>query len=213
MALMVLVILETVGLWFVMHKLVIPENRMSAALWAYHFSIFGTMVTLFQVPFNALIIAHEKMNIYAYVSLVSVILKLAAVFLLKIGNFDKLKLYSVLIFLVTVITALVYLVYCRKKFPETAVSFIWDKQLYKKLLSFSFLDLYTSITGMGAVQGLNIMLNMFFGVSVNAARAIAMNVKAFTFRSNAQGCTAVHGLVSAHSSCSPGAATSPHRAR
>ncbi len=176
-ALIVLVLAETAGLWVVMHKLVIPDERMSAALWAFHFSVAATMVSLTQVPYNAMIIAHERMNIYAYISLFNVFLKLIIVYLLTIGDFDKLKLYSLLMFIVSVVTALAYRFYCIRKFDETTISFSWDKDLYKKMFVFSGWALYSNIGASASVQGVNVLLNMFFGPAVNAARAIAVSVQ------------------------------------
>jgi len=172
-AFVVFLLAETVGLWFLTHKLVIPEERMSAALWVYQFSILATMVTLTQVPYNALIVAHEKMNVYAYVSILEVTLKLVIVYLLVIGDFDKLKLYAILVFLVSLTIALIYRFYCNKKYAESSLSFNWDKPLYKKLFSFSIWELYGGFAIMGMGQGLNMLLNLFFGPAVNAARGIA----------------------------------------
>jgi O-antigen/teichoic acid export membrane protein len=176
-AIVVVLIAETLGLWFVSNQLVIPVERMGAALWAYQFSIFTTVVNLAQVPYDALIIAHEKMNVYAYISIISVTLKLVIVFILGIGDSDRLKLYSTLVFCVTLFVALLYQFYCRRKFPESALSFIWDKNLFKKLLSFSVWELYSAIAGIGVGQGLNMLLNTSFGVRVNAARGLASTVE------------------------------------
>jgi O-antigen/teichoic acid export membrane protein len=176
-ALFVFLLAETVGLWFLTHKLVIPQDRMGAALWVYQFSILSAMVTLTQVPYNALIIAHEKMNIYAYVSVLDTMLKLLIAYLLVISNFDKLKFYAVLVFLVFSIIALIYRFYCMKHYAESAIAFKWDKKLYKELFSFSIWELYGGFALMGMGQGLNMLLNMFFGPAVNAARGIAFQVQ------------------------------------
>ena len=176
-ALVVLLLAETIGLWFLTNKLVIPEERMSAALWTYQFSILTTMVTLTQVPYNALIIAHERMNVYAYVSVLDVILKLVIVYILTIGNFDKMKLYATLFFLVSLTIAFTYRLYCKKHFAESSLSFQWDKVLYKKLFSFSIWELYGGFALMGMGQGLNMLLNIYFGPTVNAARGIAYRLK------------------------------------
>jgi O-antigen/teichoic acid export membrane protein len=117
------------------------------------------------------------MNIYAYISIIEVFLKLLIVFVLVAGNFDKLKLYSALFFIVSITIAFIYRLYCRKHFTESSLSFQWDKGLYKKLFSFSVWELYGSFALMGMGQGLNILLNMFFGPAVNAARAIAYQLQ------------------------------------
>ena len=176
-ALLVLILSETVGLWFLTHELVIPEERMEAAMWVYQFSVLSAMISLTQVPYNALIIAHEKMDIYAYVSVLDTILKLLIVYFLKIGNFDKLKLYAVLFFGVSSVIALIYRFYCVRNYEESFISFKWDKKLYKELFSFSVWELYGGFALMGMGQGLNMLLNIFFGPTVNAARAVAYQVQ------------------------------------
>lgn len=176
-ALVVFLLAETIGLWFLTHKLVIPEERMGAALWTYQFSILTAMVTLTQVPYNALIIAHERMNVYAYVSILDAILKLVIVYILILGNFDKMKLYATLLFLVSLIIAYTYRFYCKKYFAESSFSFQRDKNLYKKLFSFSIWELYGSFALMGMGQGLNMLLNIYFGPTVNAARGIAYQMQ------------------------------------
>ena len=176
-SIVVLLVTETVGLWFLTNKLVIPEARMNAAMWAYQFSVFTTMIRLTQVPYTAVIIAHEKMKVYAYVSLLEVFLQLVIVYLLALGGFDRLKFYAVLVFLVSLINAMVYRLYCGKRYPEAKTSFHWDKELYKTLFTFSVWDLYGSIAIMGMGQGVNILLNMFFGPVVNAARGVAVSLQ------------------------------------
>ncbi len=190
-ALVVFVLAETIGLWFLTHKLVIPQDRMAAALWAYQFSVLSAMIALTQVPYNAAIIAHEKMNVYAYVAFVEVILKLAIVYLLIISDVDKLKTYAVLVFLVSLTIAAIYIAYCKKNYAECSISFQWDKALYKKLFSFSIWELYGGLAVMGMGQGLNILLNIFFGPTVNAARGIAYQVQSAILGFGANFMTAV----------------------
>jgi O-antigen/teichoic acid export membrane protein len=177
-ALVIFLFAETIGLWFLTHKLVIPADRMNAAHWVYQLSILSSLVSLTQVPYNAAIIAHERMNVYAYVTIVEVVLKLIIVYLLFIGGFDKLKIYAILVFLVSIIIAMIYRVYCKKNYEECSLSFYWDKVLYKKLFSFSVWDAYGGFAIMGMGQGLNMLLNMFFGPIVNAARGIAYQMQA-----------------------------------
>lgn len=176
-ALIVFALAETIGLWLLTHKLVIPAERMAAAHWVYQLSILSVMVSVTQVPYNAAIIAHEKMNVYAYVAFIEVILKLAIVYLLIIGGFDKLKTYALLVFLVSLTIALIYRTYCKKNYAECTISFVWDRALYKKMFSFSIWELYGGFAVMGMGQGLNILLNIFFGPTVNAARGIAYQVQ------------------------------------
>lgn len=172
-ALIVFVIAETIGLWFLCNKLVIPEDRMGAAHWVYQCSILSAILSITQVPYNASIIAHEKMDVYAYVEILNVTLKLLIVYLLIIGNYDKLILYAFLHLAVVVVILIIYRIYCIRNFKETHFHWIWNKSILKPLLTFSGWDLY----GNGCVtirqQGTNFLINMFFGVVYNAASSIA----------------------------------------
>ena len=175
-ALIVLVISETVGLWFLTHKLVIPSERMTAAHWVFQLSIFSAMLNITQVPYNAAIIAHEKMDIYAYVEILNVTLKLLIVYLLTIGNFDKLILYAALVFAVSVFILMVYRIYCIRHFQESHFRFIWDKSILSPLLKFSWQTMVAHMSYSFRLQGTNFALNLIFGVIVNAASGIAATV-------------------------------------
>lgn len=175
-ALIVLIIAETVGLWFLCNKLVIPYGRMGAAHWVYQLSIACAMLGIIQAPYNASIIAHEKMDFYAYVEILNVTLKLLIVYLLVIGNFDKLKLYAILHFAVVVVILLIYRIYCIHNFKETHFHFIWKKDILKPLLSFSGWNLYGNLGGMVQQQGTNFVINFFFGVVLNAAMSVGLTV-------------------------------------
>ena len=187
-ALLVLLLAETIGLWFLLTQMNIPDGRMNAAVWCYQFSILTTCVQIIRVPYNACIIAYERMSFYAYISILEVILKLLIVFLLTIGGLDKLILYSILMFLVTVAVCYAYKIVCNRNFNISRYSFFWDKTLYKKLMSFSGWSLFGSAATVGAQQGLNILLNIFCGVTVNAAMGIANQVShaVYSFVSNFQ---------------------------
>lgn len=169
-------IAETVGLWFVQNKLVIPIDRMSAALWVYQFSIMTFAVNMLMIPYTAAIIANEHMSIYAYVSIVEIILKLGLVYFLTIINFDKLKLYSIMMFIVTCLITSIYRIYCIKSFPECHLKFVWDSKLLRKLFSFSGWMLTGTLGHLLCTQGINILINMFFGPVFNAAKAISTQV-------------------------------------
>lgn len=175
-AIVVFILAETIGLWFLCNKLNIPEGRMSAAHWVYQCSIFSAMLGITQVPYNASIIAHEKMDVYAYVEILNVTLKLLIVYLLVIGDFDKLKLYAILVLAVSIVIRMTYRIYCKHHFQETHIQWSIDKAILKPLLTFSGWDLY----GNGCVtikqQGTNFLINIFFGVAFNAASAIATTV-------------------------------------
>ncbi len=172
----ILVLAETLGLWFLNNKMIIPPDRMEASNWIYQFSIFSFMMTMFTVPYNAFIIAHERMKVYAYVSIIEVILKLVIVYLLVLFSFDKLKLYAVLMFGVTTLITLIYRTYCKRKFQETKYTYYWETGLFKELVVFSGWNLFGSLAMVFKNQGVNIVLNMFYGPLVNAAQGIAYQI-------------------------------------
>lgn len=176
-ALIISILALTVGLWFLSNKLVIPDGRMTAAYWVYICSILSMFVGVTQVPYNAAIIAHEKMDVYAYVELLHVFLKLGIVYLLLLGNFDKLILYSILILGVGVIIAVTYRIYAIRHFEECHFRWIIRKELLRPLLSFSGWNVLSECGYNFRVYGSNIVLNMIFGPIVNAAGGIATTVQ------------------------------------
>lgn len=169
---------ETVGLWFVCNKLVIPAERMTAALWVYHSSILIAVVTFVNIPYNALIIAHERMGAFAYISIIEVFLKLLVAWTLIYTSQDKLIIYAVLLFVVQFLIRIVYGYYCSIHFPECKVKLVWNVQWLKKIFAYVGWTLNGSFAIVGYTQGINILLNLFFGPAVNAARAIAVQVEA-----------------------------------
>ncbi|WP_373331809.1 lipopolysaccharide biosynthesis protein [Thiopseudomonas alkaliphila] len=175
-AMFVLLLGETVGLWFVKTQLTIPADRLMAAQWVFHFALLSFMVTIISVPYNALIIAHERMSVFAWVSIIDVMLKLLIVFMLSWFGMDKLILYAVLSLAVVFIVFVIYRSYCKKYFVESRFQLYWDKQLFNTMLSYTGWNLWGNIAAVMSGQGVNILLNIFFGPSVNAARAIAMQV-------------------------------------
>lgn len=179
-AVIVFIVAETIGLWFLMNKLVIPESRMWAAHVVYQLSVLSAMVGITQVPYNADIIAHEKMDVYAYVEMFNVVLRLVIVFMLLIFNFDKLILYSVLIFLVSLVIAMIYRWYCISHYEESHFSFEWNKGILRKMLAFCSWDLYGNASSTLRQHGVNMILNMFIGPVVNAASGIATTVGGVT---------------------------------
>jgi len=176
-ALFVLLIAESIGLWFLNNKLMIPIDRIEAANWVYQFSVASFIVTIMCVPYNATIISNERMKIYAYISIIDVVIKLIIVFSLLWIGYDKLKIYAVFTFFVTVITFMIYKVYCRRNFTSSRFVFFWDKKLFITLLNYSGWNLFGSAAGVTMGQGVNILLNIFFGPTVNAARGVAYQVK------------------------------------
>lgn len=171
-----LLVAETIGLWFLNTQLVIPDDRIAAANWIYQFSIFSVINSLLSNPFNATIIAHEKMNAFAFISILEALLKLAIVFVLLVIPYDRLIIYGFLVMLISFLVTMIYRSYCLKHFPESHLKWYGDKTLFKELLSYSGWNLFGSAANVAKGQGLNILLNMFFNPSVNAARGIAYQV-------------------------------------
>jgi O-antigen/teichoic acid export membrane protein len=172
----ILLLGETIGLWFVNNKLVIPLERKSVALWVYQFSIISFLFTILTSPYMAMIIAHEDMNIYAYISIVEVFLKLGSVFILRFILWDKLQLYGILMCVVTIINTTVYRGLCKKKYQECTFSFYWNKDLFKEIASYSGWNMFGASVGIFKNQLVNIILNQFFNPLVVAARSIATMV-------------------------------------
>lgn len=178
LALIVLLLSETVGLWFLYEKMVIPEERMTAAFWVFQFSVLTILLNICSVPYNAVIIAHERMKAFAYISLFDAAAKLGVAFLVSISlGFDKLIFYAALLFLIQVIDRLIYGEYCVRKFSEVGLRLSYDKKLLKNMAGFIGWSAYGSLVSVGFTQGLNILLNMFFGPVVNAARGVAVQVQ------------------------------------
>lgn len=188
LAVIIVFIAETAGYWFFHHKMVIPPERMHAAEWVFHFSIMTVFFTLTQVPYNACIIAHEKMTIFAYVSIVDAVCKLLIVYLLTIGNIDKLILYAILHFVLQVSILLFYRFYCTRHFQESHLSLSIDKKILKEVASFSSWSLFSNSAIALNNQGILVLLNMFFSPAIVAARSISLQVDmtAFHFVSNFQ---------------------------
>lgn len=176
-ALLIVILGETVGLWFLLNELVIPDGRMDAAMWVYQCSIVSCVVGIMSVPYNADIIAHEKMSAFAYISVLEIILKLAIVYLLVVLPFDKLKVYAVLVLMVGLLIRYIYTRYCHKHFEESHYIHRIDKPLLKEMSSFAGWSFWGNLAAILYSQGLNIMLNIFFGPVVNAARGIATQIQ------------------------------------
>lgn len=176
LAMIILFLAETIGLWFLLNKMNFAPGRLNAAIWVYQFSIIACMVSIIQVPFMAALVAHEKFNMYAYMSIYDAVMKLAIVFLLTFAPFDKLIFYAFLILLVSTSSAVIYNWYCRKHFVECRFSWSFDKSVFKKMFSFSAWDIVGSVAVLGQIQGVNIIINLFCGTIVNAAYGIANTV-------------------------------------
>lgn len=176
-ALLVLVFSETVGLWFVTSKLVLPAERMGATMWVFQFAVASAMMGIASLPFSAAIIAHERMSVFAYISMGDAALKLGIVYLLAMAPMDKLVFYSAALCLVSVFNFAVNIGYCRRCFPEVGFSFRADGPLLREMSAFAGWSLWGNVAGVMFTQGVNILLNLFFGPGVNAARGIAVQVQ------------------------------------
>lgn len=183
-----ILVAETLGLWFVKNKLNIPSDREHAAFWVYQFSVLAFIVSLIRIPFNSAIIAFEKMNFYAWISILEVVLKLLIIYLLVFFNFDKLILYSILTFSVIGIITFTYYLYSLKIFPTFKFRMHWDKPLFLSMFKFAGWNMYGASSYIGYTQGINILLNIFFNPAINAARGIAfqINSQIFSFVNNFQ---------------------------
>ena len=173
--LLVFLIAESIGLYFINTQLIISNERMIAANWTYQFAILSFACILMTIPFNALIVSYERMNAFAYISVIEVLLKLGLVFLLNIFTIDKLILYSVLMFIVHLLILCVYIWYVLCKF-HVSYSFYWNTSKARELISFTGWHILGTSATVARSQGINILLNMFFDPTVNAARAIAYQV-------------------------------------
>lgn len=176
LSLIIVVLIESIGVWFLNAKMVIPAERMDAANWVLQFSIVTFVINLISVPYNATIIAHEKMSAFAYISILEVVCKLVIVYLLKISPIDRLVFYAILMCAVSVIIRLVYGYYCNRRFAECKFSFRFDKDLLKRMFSFAGWNFIGASSAVLRDQGGNIIINLFGGPAVNAARGIAMQV-------------------------------------
>jgi len=168
-AILIFVLAETIGLYFLGKKIVIPDNRYNAALIVYQISILTSMLAVVQVPYNACIISHEKMSIFAYMTILEVSLKLIICYLLYIIPYDKLVFYGIMVFCVTVIIQYIYRFYCIKHFEECHFKYVNDKKILKPIFLFAGWDLFGNFSVMARSHGVNVIMNMFFGPVINSA--------------------------------------------
>lgn len=176
-ALLVVILGETVGLWFFYNKLVIPADRMDAAFWVYQLSIVTTVFTFTQVPYNASVISHENMSVYAYVGLYEAVSKLLIAYVIGRSPIDKLVFYALLLMVNAILIQLFYRFYTYRRYDECRLRWVKDRQLYRRLLGYSGWDMFGNVAVVCQGQGINILLNMFFGPVVNTARAIALQMQ------------------------------------
>ncbi len=180
MSLVIVILAEAIGVWFLNNKMNIPLERLYAANWVFQFSILAFIVNLISVPYNAALIAHEKMKAFAYVSILEALMKLIIAYLLYVSFMDKLITYAFLLLMVSVIIRIVYGQYCKRNFEECKYSFIFNKKLFSDMSKFAGWNFLASTAYIFNTQGINIISNMFFGVAINAARGIATQVDGIT---------------------------------
>ena len=172
----IVVVGEIVGMWLLYNKLIIPEERMVAAFWVFQFSMVSTATSVMTIPYNAVIIAYERMNIYAYFTILDTTLKLLIVYLLVLSPYDKLISYGFMYMCTFILNRIIYTIYCKRNFPNCRFSLHFPRKLFKEMLTFAGWDVFGVLAWACATQGVTILLNIFFGPTVNAARAIAGQV-------------------------------------
>lgn len=177
-SILIVILAETIGLWFLKTQMDFPDGKLSLANFVYQMSIITTIVQVFKIPYDAAIISNEKFDFYAYTSLINAFLQLGVVYLLKIIPFESTKVYVVLLFVVALIMLLWYYIYCRNKIQFIRFSNKVNKDVFKELLSFSGWSFFGALCNMGYRQGVNVVINIFFGVVLNAAFSIANQVSA-----------------------------------
>ena len=173
LALLLFVVLETFGLWYIYTQMVIPIDRFDAALWVFQLSVFSLFLVVLQIPYSAAIMAYERMDYYAYLSIFDVMAKLFIAYGVRYATVDKLVLYGLLNAAVSVINFLLYYGYSKKHFKELSLDFRIRENLFKPMLTFSGWNLFGSFSYMIKSQGLNMLLNVFFGPVINAARGVS----------------------------------------
>lgn len=174
--LFIVIIAETIGLWYANNKMVIPEQRFSVALFVYHISIITAFISVIQIPFNAEVIAHERMSVFAYIGIAEVVSKLGIVYLLSLGTLDKLAFYAILLLIVQVLIFSFYVWYCKHCFEEISFRLTLNKKLFGKIFSFSGWSLFANGAGALSNQGILLLLNLFFSPAVVTARSISLQV-------------------------------------
>ncbi len=173
---------EIIGLWFLNNKMNIPVDRIYAANWVLQFALLTFVINLISIPYNSIIIAHEKMSAFAYVSILEVSLKLLIVYVLFLTSVDKLIAYSFLLVLVAVVIRVTYGIYCSKQFKECRYKFVYDKDVLREMIGFAGWSFFSNSAFIFNTQGINILINLFFGVAVNSARGIATQVESAIMR-------------------------------
>lgn len=182
LAIVIIILSETIGLWYLYNKLNIADGRFTAAMWCFQLSVLTMAISIIQIPFNAAIIAHEKMSVYAYMSIYDAITKLLGAYLIQISTFDRVISYSVIITIFTITSVIIYNTYCRRKFQECSFTFGFDKQIFKDMMTFSGWNTIGCLAATGQSTGVNLVINFFCGTIVNGARGIAYQASSWVTR-------------------------------
>ena len=191
----IILLAETIGLWFVKTQLVIPPTRMTAAVWAYQSAVAAASLMFLYAPFNSLIIAYERMTIFAYVSIFDKVVQLLIAVLVSFVTIDKLISYSIFVVCAQFMVLLIYFLYCRNKIPVSHFSLSFEKERFRKIFFYAGWVLNGNLAYLGYTQGLNVLLNIYFGPIVNAARGLSVQVQSaiLSFTNNFQ--TAVNPQI------------------
>ncbi len=179
-AIVILLVGSTLGMWFLNNKMNIPEGRMDAANWVMWSTIIGFMISLINVPYSAAIVSHERMAVYAYMTIFEAILSLLVVSVLYFSPIDKLKLYAVLAICSAFIVRFIYMIYCRRQFEECRYRFVFNIPMLKELTGFAGWNFFGESAWIFNTQGIDLLINIYFGVTLNAARGIAGQVNALS---------------------------------
>ncbi|MDR1783461.1 MAG: lipopolysaccharide biosynthesis protein [Dysgonamonadaceae bacterium] len=177
-ALLILALAETVGLWFLNAKINIAPDRMIAANWVYQCSVFSFLLNIICVPYSACVVAHEKMSAFAGFQIIETLLCLGIVYLVMLGGIDKLILYALLMLVVALLNRAICTHYCKRHFEECIYRFVFDKPLFREMFAFAGWHFYAGTASVVSAQGITILLNVFFGVTVNAAQGVAGQIRA-----------------------------------
>lgn len=182
LAIIVTIAIETIGVWFLNNKMVIPPDRLYAANWVLQCSVITFAIGLLSVPYNASIIAHEKMSAFAYMTIFDAVAKLCIAIAIDYYNGDRLILFAIISLIPTIISQIIYYIYCKRNFEECRYKILWDKNLLKNIGSYALWNFIGCTAGIMKDQGVNIAINLFCGPTVNAARGIAMQVNGIISR-------------------------------
>ena len=174
----IIILAETVGLWFLHHKMTVPDERMYAANWIYQFSILSFCTNLIAIPYQAVIIAREKMHFYAFVGIMEALLNLTFAIMLSFldWNADRLIIYGALMLVVHIMTNSGYVIVSRKRFEETKIKYYWEREQVREIVSYSGWNLFGAIASVVRSQGINLLINVFFNPAINAARGLSYQI-------------------------------------